>query len=168
MEEWFDVVNRQDEAVACARRAYVHAHGLRHRSVHLLVFDETAQRVYLQLRSAEKDTHPLVWDTSCCGHVDRGEDYETALWRELREELGLAREDLQCVAFCFKLEACAVTGWEFVHVYQSSTVQEPRPDPAEIQEGRWVEREVVDSWVATQPADFAPSFRYLWPRVSGL
>lgn len=166
VEEWFDVVARDDVAVASATRAYVHAHDLRHRSVHLLVFDAEGQRVYLQLRSPSKDRHPNTWDTSCCGHVDRGEDYDMALWRELREELGLEKEEITDFAFCFKLEASAETGWEFVHVYQARTTVEPRPDPGEITEGRWFERAEISSWIAAKPEDFAPSFRYFWPRIA--
>jgi len=165
MEEWFDVVSRSDVPLASAPRGYVHAHGLRHRSVHLVVFDADGKRVYLQLRAPTKDTHPNVWDTSCCGHVDRGETYEEALWRELREELSLEQGDLERFRFCFKIDASPTTGMEFVHVYRARTLREPRPDPGEIAEGRWVEKECLSRWVDSQPQDFAPSFRYLWPKA---
>ena len=37
-EEWFDVVNARDEVVGRATRREVHARGLLHRAVHVLVF----------------------------------------------------------------------------------------------------------------------------------
>ena len=37
-EEWFDVVNERDEVIRRATRREVHATGLWHRAVHVLVF----------------------------------------------------------------------------------------------------------------------------------
>ena len=87
-EEIFDVVNEQDEVVGQALRREVHARGLWHRAVHVLVFNRKGE-IFLQKRSLKKDNHPGVWDSSTSGHVDSGEDYDTAAVRELREEIGL-------------------------------------------------------------------------------
>jgi isopentenyldiphosphate isomerase len=38
-EEYFDVVNERDEVIGRERRAEVHRRGLRHRAVHVLVFN---------------------------------------------------------------------------------------------------------------------------------
>jgi isopentenyldiphosphate isomerase len=40
--------------------------------------------VLLQKRSATKDTFPNRWAHAASGHVDRGEDYDTAMVREPR------------------------------------------------------------------------------------
>ena len=39
-EEIFDVVNERDEIIGQRARAEVHRFGLKHRAVHVLVFDE--------------------------------------------------------------------------------------------------------------------------------
>lgn len=88
VEEYFDVVNERDEPIGRAARREVHARGLWHRAVWVLVFDR-AGRIFLQKRSMKKDMSPGLWDGSCAGHVDAGEDYDTAAVRELGEELGL-------------------------------------------------------------------------------
>src|SRR6185436_20849387 len=72
-EEWFDVVNERDEVIGRELRRNVHARGLWHRAVHVLVFDR-AGRVFLQKRSMLKDLSPGLWDSSCSGHLDSGED----------------------------------------------------------------------------------------------
>src|SRR4029079_19384427 len=87
-DEIFDVVNERDEVVGRAPRAEVHACGLLHRAVHVLVYNSKGQ-VFLQKRSMNKDRQPGVWDSSSSGHVDSGEDYDSCTVRELREELGL-------------------------------------------------------------------------------
>jgi ADP-ribose pyrophosphatase YjhB (NUDIX family) len=88
--EVFNVVNEHDEVIGEAFRADVHAQGLRHRAVSIFVFNSAGQ-LLMQLRSATKDEYPSCWTSSCSGHVDAGEDYDTAAHRELMEELGLSR-----------------------------------------------------------------------------
>src|ERR1044071_58563 len=87
-EDIFDVVNERDEVIDAKPRSYVHANGLLHRAVHVLVFNSRGE-IFLQKRSMLKDRQPGVWDSSCSGHVDSGEIYDETAVRELREEIGL-------------------------------------------------------------------------------
>src|SRR6266571_6880500 len=87
-EEIFDVVNEHDEVTGQQTRSEVHRLGLKHRAVHVLVFNDRGE-VFLQKRSMKKDRQPGVWDSSASGHVDTGEDYDACAVRELGEELGL-------------------------------------------------------------------------------
>ena len=87
-EEIFDVVNERDEVVGQNTRREVHRLGLKHRAVHVLVFNSRGE-TFLQKRSMTKDREPGKWDSSSSGHVDSGEDYDACAVRELREEIGL-------------------------------------------------------------------------------
>ena len=87
-EEIFDVVNECDEIIGRETRRAVHRLGLKHRAVHVLLFNGRGE-VFLQKRSMAKDCFPGVWDSSASGHLDSGEDYDACAVRELREELGL-------------------------------------------------------------------------------
>ena len=87
-EEIFDVVNERDEVIGQAPRREVHARGLRHRAVHVLVFNDRGE-VFLQKRSQLKDTAKGKWDSSSSGHLETGEAYDACAVRELREEIGL-------------------------------------------------------------------------------
>src|SRR2546430_17198688 len=87
-EEIFDVVDERDEIVGRQTRSEVHRLGLKHRAVHVLVFNSRGQ-VFLQKRSLQKDRQPGLWDSSASGHLDCGEDYDACAVRETREEIGL-------------------------------------------------------------------------------
>src|ERR1700716_2411541 len=87
-EEIFDVVNERDEVIGRQTRSEVHQLGLKHRAVHVLVFNSRGQ-VFLQKRSMKKDRQPGLWDSSASGHVECGEDSDACALRELREEIGL-------------------------------------------------------------------------------
>ena len=87
-EEIFDVVNECDEVIDAKPRSEVHRLGLKHRAIHVLVFNSRGE-TFLQKRSMTKDREPGKWDSSTSGHVDSGEDYDACAVRELREEIGL-------------------------------------------------------------------------------
>ncbi len=162
-EEWFDVVNDRDEVVRQALRRDVHANGWWHRAVHVLVFDSIG-RVFLQKRSLLKDLSPGLWDSSCSGHLDAGEDYDVAALRELGEEIGVVVPGP--LERWFRIEACEQTGWEFVWVYRLQHDGPITVDPLEIQYGEWVAPHEVTTRVAQAPAEFCPSFKLLWPMVA--
>lgn len=160
-EEWFDVVDEQDRVVGAAPRREVHARGLLHRAVHALVLDRDG-RVLLQKRSATKDMYPNQWATSASGHVDRGEDYDTAIVRELGEELGI---HLPAVPEkLFPIAACEQTGREFVWIYRCQHDGPVVAHPEEISEIGWFTLAAVDRWTTEHPEEFAPSFLLVWQK----
>ena len=164
-EEWFDVVDRHDQVIDRQTRRVVHEQGLRHRAIHVLVFNQAGQ-VFLQKRAMTKDASPGLWDSSCSGHVDAGEDYDTAAQRELLEELGVeASHELQRLTH---LEASPETTQEFIGVYR---LQHEGPfvlDPVEIEAGDWITTEALNHQIKQTPTVFCPVFRHVWTIVGGL
>src|SRR5476651_602127 len=139
-EEIFDIVNERDEVVGQNTRREVHARGLWHRAVHVLVFNARGE-VFLQKRSMKKDIAAGKWDSSASGHLDTGEDYDACAVRELREEIGLAVT--RAPERLFKLEPRAKTGWEFVWVYRTEAEGPFVLHPEEIETGGWFAPEQV-------------------------
>jgi 16S rRNA (adenine1518-N6/adenine1519-N6)-dimethyltransferase len=155
--ERFPVVDDQDRLLGDALRAEVHGNNLRHRAVHILVFNNSGE-LFLQKRSRWKDRHPRLWDSSAAGHVDAGEDYDVAANRELREELGVSAELTRVV----KLPASEKTGQEFIWLYQARHDGPFELARAEIESGEFFPTEVVSGWVKARPDDFAPGFLECW------
>jgi len=157
--ELFDVVDENDEVTKQATRGEVHAEGLRHRAVHILLFNKGGE-IFLQRRSHLKDTHPLKWDSSAAGHVDSGETYEDCAPRELAEELGIKEAALTRVA---GLKACSETDEEFIAIFEAQDWKgKVRTDPREIDTGGWFSLETVSRWIVNRPEDFATGFRTVW------
>ncbi len=152
--EMFDVVDEEDRVTGSASRRSVHVNKLRHRAVHVLVFNR-ASEVLLQKRSPWKDHFPGRWDSSAAGHVDAGETYEECAAREVREELGV---DAECVEVG-SLRACEETGHEFVRIHVARHEGPFRVAPAEIEHVDFFPLELVKRWVRARPEDFAPGFR---------
>ena len=161
-EDIFDTVNEHDEIIGREPRSVVHARGLRHRAVHVLVYNAAGQ-LFLQKRSMTKDNDPGLWDSSCSGHVDSGESYAVAAERELMEEIDLLVDEP--MEELFKIEASAGTGWEFAVIYRTESEGPFTLCPEEIDEGRWFTPEEIDNALANEPEKFSPTFKIVWGRL---
>ena len=90
MDEFFDVYNSDGSWRGLFPRSECHGNpDLLHKSVHIVVFDSSGEKILLQKRSHTKDIQPGKWDTAVGGHIDYGEEVADALRREVREELGI-------------------------------------------------------------------------------
>jgi isopentenyldiphosphate isomerase len=162
-EEIFDIVNDRDEVIDRRPRREVHRLGLKHRAVHVLVFNARGE-VFLQKRSMKKDTAAGQWDSSSSGHVDSGEDYDACAVRELSEEIGL--RVAQSPERLFKIAARPETGWEFCWVYRCENEGPFALNPDEIERGEWFPPDTVTRWITEKPGDFARAFRLVWKLFS--
>jgi isopentenyl-diphosphate delta-isomerase type 1 len=161
-DEIFDVVNERDEVVGQLARKEVHRQGLKHRAVHVFIFNARGE-LFLQKRSLKKDNHPGVWDSSAAGHVDTGEEYDVCAMREVQEELGIK---LPCVPQrVLRVNACEETGQEFVWVYRCEHEGPFQLHPEEIDTGAWFTQEKIRSWMQESPEDFAPAFVCIWGQL---
>lgn len=161
INELFDVVDADDKVLRVETRSVVHREKLMHRAVHVFVFNSKGE-LYLQRRSMTKDSAPGKWVSSCSGHVDSGEDYDTAAARELGEEIGLY--DPVGLERVFKEAPCKPTGHEFVWVYRCQSEGPFQLDPTEVSEGQWIEIKHLNNWLKERPRDFAWSFVHLWEK----
>ncbi|HZR06548.1 MAG TPA: 16S rRNA (adenine(1518)-N(6)/adenine(1519)-N(6))-dimethyltransferase RsmA [Candidatus Udaeobacter sp.] len=155
--ERFPVVDDDDRILRHVSRFEVHGNNLRHRAVHILIFNPAGE-VYLQQRSRWKDRHPLKWDSSAAGHVVGADGYDETARRELKEELGI---DVPLTKIS-KLPASERTDQEFVWLYRGEVAGNLSPNRTEIEAGAFFPETIVDGWVAARPEDFAPGFIECW------
>jgi 16S rRNA (adenine1518-N6/adenine1519-N6)-dimethyltransferase len=155
--EQFPLVDENDKVQGYASRSEVHGNNLRHRAVHILIFNQVGD-VYLQQRSRWKDRHPLKWDSSAAGHVTGGENYDETARRELKEELGV---DVPLERI-FKLTASSRTDHEFIWGYRGVISGDLVPNRCEIERGVFFAPGLIDGWTSARPDDFAPGFLETW------
>ncbi|MBL1262397.1 NUDIX hydrolase [Candidatus Methylomicrobium oryzae] len=158
-QELLAVVDENDNVIGTCARHIVHASGMMHRAVHILVFDDSG-RLFLQKRSMLKDLNPGLWDTSAAGHVDADEDYDGSAVRELREELGVEHEGP--LARVFKIPPTAENGMEFVQVYLVTHNGPFELAADEIDEGGWFGPDEIDARVKADDTNLTPTFKMLW------
>lgn len=160
-EELLDVVDENDQIIAVNTRGQIHAQGLMHRAVHILVFNSKGD-VFIQKRSMSKDENPGLWDSSAAGHVDSGEAYLECALREIEEELGINANT--ALEFLFKLPASAASGYEHSVIYRYDFDGPLVLQAEEIDEGSWIDPEQLDRRVASGDAELTETFRLIWKK----
>ena len=160
-DELLDVVDEQDRIIGVKRRGDIHAQGLMHRAVHILLFNSAGQ-LFLQKRSMSKDEQPGKWDTSAAGHVDSGEDYDSCARREIGEELGI-EGDVKLEPL-FKLQPRPETGNEHCVVYRCCYDGPLRLQPEEIDDGAWIDPEAMDRRISAPDSELTGAIIEIWQR----
>jgi len=88
-DEYLDLVDENDVVIGRKLRSEVYREELHNfRAIALYIVNKKGQ-LWIPRRTAQKSLFPLGLDMSCAGHVESGETYEQALYREAKEELGL-------------------------------------------------------------------------------
>jgi isopentenyl-diphosphate Delta-isomerase len=151
-DEILAVVDASDTEIGGEKRGVIHATNLLHRAVHVFVFAPDG-RLYLQQRSATKDSFPLHWE--CVGgHLSPGELYPVAAVREVEEELGLIPQQLERLT---KLSAGPETGYEFIEAYAALATGTPRLHPTEVLATELLTRNQFAQEIKTSTRLFSPT-----------
>ncbi len=156
-DEMFDVVDENDHPVGTATRSEVHAAKLLHRAVHVFVLNKHGD-LYLQKRSLWKDNNPGVWDSSVSGHLDAGEDYQSAALRELGEEIGMHGAVPGDLEHFLAVSPSEKTDWEHIHLFITRHAGVVSFPAAEIDSMMPFSLEEIEAWTKSKPDDFSPAF----------
>lgn len=130
--------------------------GLIRRAARIYVFNESGQ-LLVQQRS-KKILKPLLLDQSAAGHVDEGESYEQAAYRELKEELGLEGYSLTLVETSFRTT-------DFYNAIYKLTISDDTKidyDPEELETVLWYELDTLNEEMKASPEKFTPAFKEAW------
>jgi len=152
-----------ETGIPCGQSTVEAAHeapGLLHRAFSVLVVDP-AGRLLLQRRSAYKTRFPLRWANACCGHPAPGQPVAEAAARRLVEELavtGLDLVEIGVYAYVASDPASGRVEREYDHVLVARVGADlpVQPDPAEVDELRWVSPAELRTDLVSAPDRYAP------------
>lgn len=142
-KEYFDIIDQNCNIIGKATRQECHGdNSLAHRVVHVLLFNSSGE-LFLQKRSMDKYIQPGKWDTSVGGHLDCGETFEEAVYREMKEELNVVNVTVKRI-YDYWLRNEIET--EFVRTYLCIYDGEIKINTDEIDDGRfWSLAEIEDN-----------------------
>jgi isopentenyl-diphosphate delta-isomerase len=112
-----------------------------HAAFSCYVFNNKGQFLVTQRAHTKKVWHG-VWTNSCCGHPGVGESREASIKRRLQYELGLVAGSpkLMIAEYIYKTPPYnGIIEHEYCPVYVSLTSSDVIPNPAEVEDYRWVD-----------------------------
>lgn len=150
------VVNERDEVTGAEYLFAAMDRGLLMRAARIFVFNDEGE-LLIQERSRTV-LNPLLLDQSAAGHVDEGETYEVAAYRELEEELGVTGVTLTEVLVSFR------TPGYFNAAYRLDVGNDFRMsiNPHEIERVLWLDPAELQRKMRTQPERFTAQFLEAW------
>ena len=159
-------VDKNDRPIGAGSKKEAFEKGIPHRVVRVFLFNSKGEFL-LQKRSQWVDA-PLTWDQSVGGHVDEGEGYEQAAYRELEEELGIKSVPLKEVVRYYH-EQTSIKGQPVIpsckrfNAIFTGTCDGPfTTSEREISEVHWVALPELDVWIARSREDFSEGFLYAY------
>ena len=154
------LVDADDVAVGTAGKLDAHRRGLRHRAISALVHN-SAGEFLLQQRAASKYHSGGLWTNACCSHPLPGESTADAAQRRLQQEMGFACA-LQPL-FLFSYRAAVPGGLiedEIVHVFGGQHDGPIAPDPAEVDNYKWIALPDLKDDIRDRPDAYTVWFRH--------
>jgi mevalonate kinase len=162
--ELFVVVDRDDNVIGYRTRYDCHHDkSLIHRAITVLILDDQG-RILLQKRSNTKDKLPGYWAFSAGGHVGKGESYEQAIHREMKEELGVDLPVSPYRTFVFTKEQES----EMESLFLAKSNGPFSPDPREVADIMFFSKEELLQKLRSQEVMITPLTDYMLHMVGFL
>ena len=160
------LVDDRDAVVGVAPKLSAHREGRLHRAVSVVLFDDDG-RLLLQRRADGKYHSGGLWSNTCCGHPRPGESVPAAAHRRLSAELGITGCELTPVSW-FVYRAALADGLvehELDHVLVGRWNGATAPNPAEVSDTRWADRDSILEELTADPTRFTVWMRAVVERA---
>lgn len=151
------LVNDENEEIGVMPKLDAHhSNTPLHRGFSSYVFNTKGEFLLTQ-RARMKKVWPGIWTNSCCGHPGLNETVEDAVNRRLDYELGLTPEQMEVVLpdFRYRVTLHGIVENEICPVYLVRVSGEPKPNPKEVEEYRWLPWEEYIADVAANPSGYS-------------
>lgn len=156
MENIIQIVNHKDDLIALKQRSELNIATDIYR-VSLLWVTNSSGEVLLAQRSLQKDNGPGLWGPAVAGTVEQGETYETNIYKEAEEEIGLIDH-----AFSSRQKLFVDHPRKYFVQMFSVVVDKPTSyftiQEREVEQIKWVKIEELRKDVSNNPTKYTPSF----------
>jgi isopentenyl-diphosphate Delta-isomerase len=159
-----DIPSR-DSQISTIEKIEAHHRGLLHRAVSVFIFNDRNE-LLLQKRAANKYHSAEKWSNTCCTHPVPGENPLATAYRRLKEEMGLQTELTEAFTFTYRADVgSGLTENEFDHVLWGISTVNPKPDPSEVADWRWITLPKLQKELAENPQKYTPWLRLCFNKI---
>jgi len=162
VEERVILVNERDEQLGLMPKMEAHEKGLLHRAFSVFLFNPEGE-LLLQQRALGKYHSPGLWTNTCCSHQRHGETSLEAGKRRLMEEMGIDCELQEAFSFIYKASfENGLTEHELDHVLVGTFAGDPKPDPKEVEEFKWLSIDELKVDMERHPENYTAWFKIIF------
>ncbi|TQD38925.1 isopentenyl-diphosphate Delta-isomerase [Haloflavibacter putidus] len=164
MEEKVILVNEKDEQIGLMEKIEAHEKALLHRAFSVFVYNDKNQML-LQKRALGKYHSPGLWTNTCCSHQRENETNIQAGKRRLMEEMGFTTDLKDTISFIYKAPfENGLSEHEFDHILVGYYNQDPKPNPDEVADWKWLTAEEVKNDIEKNPDQYTAWFKIIFDK----
>lgn len=163
-EEKVILVNELDEQIGLMPKLEAHEKALLHRAFSVFIFNDNNE-LMLQQRAWDKYHSRGLWTNTCCSHQRDGESNLQAGKRRLMEEMGFTTELQETVSFIYKAPFDnGLTEHEYDHVLTGVYNNEPKLNPEEVADWKWMSLDHVKVDIELHPENYTAWFKIIFEK----
>lgn len=164
IEEQVILVNEKDEKIGLMPKLEAHEKAVLHRAFSVFVFN-SKNELMLQQRALHKYHSPGLWTNTCCSHQRDGETNIEAGKRRLQEEMGFVTGLEETTSFIYKAPfENGLTEHEYDHVMIGYFENDPKINPEEVADWKWMKLEDVRADIEHNPDLYTAWFKIIFER----
>lgn len=160
------LVDENDKKIGLIEKEEAHlGEGKLHRAFTSFVFNKKGEALIAK-RSKGKMLWPLVWDSACASHPRKGESYEEATERRLKEELGFSCQTKRVDNFLYHV-AYRDIGFEYEYCVNMIGNYDGKVDHVkdEVEEWKWISIEDLRRNMEKDPDSYTPWLKIALDRM---
>ena len=156
------LVDENDNPIGTLEKYEAHMHGAKlHRAFSIFVFNSKGETL-LQRRALTKYHSKGKWSNTCCSHPAVGESIEVAAHRRLVEEFGFDCKMKEHFSFTYRTDVGdGLTEHEFDHILIGKYDGQPKPNPEEIMDYKWISPQDLTTDINAHPENYT-----LWMKIA--
>ena len=145
------LVDEENNIKGYGEKLEVHKKGLLHRAFSIFVVNENGE-LMLQKRAIEKYHSGGLWANTCCSHPLKEEEREDTIHKKLVQEMGFDCDLEPLFKFIYRAELDNnMIEYELDQVYIGFYEDDPKPNPEEVCEWKWMNIEMLKNDMQRSP-----------------
>lgn len=160
------LVDERDRPIGVSDKLTPHRTGALHRAFSVFIFNSKGE-LMLQKRARGKYHSGGLWTNTCCSHPRPGETVRHAARRRLKEEMGFAVSLREVFQFTYRTKfSNGLIEHEYDHVLVGRFDGVAHPDPAEVEDWKWISLSALRRAVNRHPRRYSFWLKQALPRFT--
>jgi len=158
------LVDEKDNEIGTDEKLKAHKEGKLHRAFSIFIFNSKGEML-LQKRAGKKYHSGGLWTNACCSHPEPNKIIGDEAERRLKEEMGIGCKIKEILSFIYKADLGDLMEYEFDHVFVGKSDDNPKLDPEEAEDWKWISPEDLQKDVKENPEKYTHWFKIIFNKV---
>lgn len=165
MKQEVILVDKNNRKIGVCEKIKAHKEGKLHRAFSIFVYNPKSE-LLIQQRAKTKYHSGSLWSNTVCSHPRPNETYIQSTHRRLKEEMGFDCKLKKLFYFTYNTGfQNGLTENEYDCVYIGKFDGEPKPNPKEIMNYKWISEKDLKDDIKINPDKYSVWLKIILPKI---